>query len=193
MLDIEGKLPVELKSFSASVSDGFVNLTWSTATETNNKGFEIQRKANGNDFAAIGYVQGKGTTTQIQSYSFVDNDVQSGKYQYRLKQIDLDGSYSFSNVVEVIMNPTEYGLAQNYPNPFNPSTTISFSLAKESNVNLKVFNLLGQEIISLVNNEFMNAGSYSYKFDASTLASGTYIYRLEAGDFVQTKKMTLTK
>jgi len=194
VLDETGQLPVELKSFSASVSDGFVNLTWSTATETNNKGFEIQRKANGNDFAAIGYVQGKGTTTQIQSYSFVDNDVQSGKYQYRLKQIDLDGSYSISSIVEVsILSPIEFSLAQNYPNPFNPSTTINFSLAKESNVNLKVFDLLGQEIISLVNNEFMTAGSYSYKFDASTLASGTYIYRLEAGDFVQTKKMTLTK
>ena len=194
VLDIEGKLPVELKSFSASVSDGFVNLSWLTATETNNRGFEIQRKANGNDFVAIGFVQGKGTTTQIQSYSFVDNNVQAGKYQYRLKQIDLDGSYSISSIVEVsILSPIEFSLAQNYPNPFNPSTTINFSLAKESNVNLKVFDLLGQEIISLVNNEFMNAGSYSYKFDASTLASGTYIYRLEAGDFVQTKKMTLTK
>jgi len=194
VLDVDGNLPVELKSFSASVSDGFVNLNWSTATETNNRGFEIQRKANGNDFVAIGFVQGKGTTTQIQSYSFVDNNVQAGKYQYRLKQIDLDGSYSISSIVEVsILSPIEFSLAQNYPNPFNPSTTINFSLAKESNVNLKVFDLLGQEIISLVNNEFMTAGSYSYKFDASTLASGTYIYRLEAGDFVQTKKMTLTK
>ena len=110
-----------------------------------------------------------------------------------MKQIDLNGSYNFSSVVEVVTNPTEFSLAQNYPNPFNPSTTIYFSLAKESNVSLKVFDLLGQEIISLVNNEFMTAGSYSYKFDASTLASGTYIYRLDAGSFVQTKKMTLTK
>lgn len=193
VLDVDGNLPVELKSFSASVVDGFVNLSWSTATETNNRGFEIQRKVTGSDFVNIGFVEGKGTSTQLQNYSFVDNDVQAGKYQYRLKQIDLDGSYSFSNVVEVITNPTEYNLAQNYPNPFNPNTTISFSLAKESNVNLKIYNLLGQEIISLVNNEFMTAGSYSYKFDASLLASGTYIYRLEAGDFVQTKKMTLTK
>lgn len=194
VLDIDGQLPVELKSFSASVSDGFVNLSWSTATETNNRGFEIQRKTEGSEFTAIGFVQGKGTTTQIQSYSFVDNNVQTGTYQYRLKQIDLDGSYTLSSVVEVsITNPIEFSLAQNYPNPFNPSTIINFSLAKESNVNLKVFDLLGQEIISLVNNEFMTAGSYSYKFDASSLASGTYIYRLEAGDFVQTKKMTLTK
>ena len=194
IIDSEGQLPVELKSFSASIRDAFVQLNWSTASETNNRGFEVQRKIDGSDFITIGFVQGKGTTTQAQNYSFVDNNVQAGKYQYRLKQIDLDGSYSLSSVAEVsILSPIEFNLAQNYPNPFNPSTTINFSLAKESNVSLKVFDLLGQEIISLVNNEFMNAGSYSYKFDASSLASGTYIYRLEAGDFVQTKKMTLTK
>lgn len=122
-----------------------------------------------------------------------DYCVQTLTYQYRLKQIDLDGRYSISSIVEVTMNPNEFSLAQNYPNPFNPGTTINFSLAKEFNVSLKVFDLLGQEIISLLSNEFMNAGSYSYKFDASSLASGTYIYRLEAGNFIQTKKMTLTK
>ncbi len=193
ILDSEGQLPVELQSFAASVVDGFVNLKWSTATETNNRGFEVQRKVAGTEFVSVGFVQGKGTSTETQKYSFVDNSVQTGTYSYRLKQIDLDGSYAFSNVVEVTMNPNEFSLAQNYPNPFNPSTTINFSLAKETNVSLKVFDLLGQEISSLVNNQFMNAGSYSYKFDASTLASGTYIYRLEAGDFVQTMKMTLTK
>jgi len=193
ILDSEGQIPVELTSFSASVADGFVNLAWSTATESNNKGFDVQRKVAGSEFVTIAFVQGKGTTTESQSYSFVDNTVQAGTYQYRLRQVDLDGSYSLSNVVEVTMNPMEFSLAQNYPNPFNPSTTINFSLAKESNVNLRVFDLLGQEIISLVNNEFMNAGSYSYKFDASSLASGTYVYRLEAGNFVQTRKMTLTK
>ena len=186
-------VPVEFTVFTASVVGKSVNLSWSTATETNNRGFEIQRKVGESDFVTIGFVQGKGTTTQAQNYSFVDNNVQTGTYSYRLKQIDLNGTYSFSSVVEVVTNPTEFSLAQNYPNPFNPSTTINFSLAKESNVSLKVFDLLGQEIISLVNNEFMTAGSYSYKFDASTLASGTYIYRLDAGNFVQTKKMTLTK
>ena len=159
----------EFTSFAAKVSGKIVNLNWSTATETNNKGFEVQRKLNGTDFVVVGFIQGKGTTTQVQSYSFVDNTAEAGSYQYRLKQIDLDGSYKYSSVVEVNLNPTEFNLAQNYPNPFNPSTTISFSLAKESNVNLKVFDLLGQEIISLVNNEFMNAGSYSFKFDASSL------------------------
>lgn len=193
IIDIEGQLPVELKSFAASVVDGFVQLNWSTATETNNRGFEVQRKVEGSDFVTIAFIQGKGTTTQSQNYSFVDNNVQTGNYQYRLKQMDFDGKYSYSNVVEVSLNPTEFNLAQNYPNPFNPSTTINFNLAKETNVSLKVFNLLGQEVASLAANEFMQAGSYSYKFNASSLASGTYIYRLEAGDFVQTKKMTLTK
>jgi hypothetical protein len=193
VLDSEGQIPVELKSFAASVVDGFAQLNWSTATETNNRGFEVQRKVNGSDYTAISFVQGKGTTTETQNYSFVDNSVQSGTYSYRLKQYDMDGSYTYSQVVEVSLNPTEYNLAQNYPNPFNPSTTISFSLAKESNVSLRIFDLLGQEIVTLVNNEFMQAGSYSYKFDASSLASGTYVYRLEAGAFVQTKKMTLSK
>ena len=193
ILDHAGVVPVELNSFSAAVVDGFVNLKWSTATESNNRGFEVQRKAEGTSFATIGFVEGKGTTTDAQNYSFVDNSVQTGKYQYRLKQMDLNGQSSYSNVVEVNLNPNEFNLAQNYPNPFNPSTTINFSLAKETNVNLRVFDLLGQQVVSLVSNEFMQAGSYSYKFDASTLSSGTYIYRLEAGDFVQTKKMTLTK
>jgi hypothetical protein len=193
IIDSEGQLPVELKSFAASAVDGFVQLNWSTATETNNRGFEVQRKSGESDFVTIGFVQGQGTTTQAQNYSFVDNNVQTGTYTYRLKQMDLDGRYNFSNVVEVTMNPTEFSLEQNYPNPFNPSTTINFTLGKESNVNLKVFNLLGQEVASLVSNEFMQAGKYSYKFDARSFASGTYIYRLEAGDFVQTMKMTLTK
>lgn len=193
IIDIEGQLPVELKSFAASVVDGFVQLNWSTATETNNRGFEVQRKVEGSDFVTIAFVQGKGTTTQPQSYSFTDNNVQTGKYSYRLKQVDFDGRYTFSNVVNVAMNPTEFSLAQNYPNPFNPTTTINFNLAKESNVSLRVFNLLGQEVAKLVNNEVLQAGTYSYKFDASSLASGTYLYRLEAGDFVQTKKMILSK
>ncbi len=193
IIDSEGQLPVELKSFSASITNGFVDLNWSTATETNNRGFEIQRKAAGSDFVTIGFVQGKGTTTQSQNYSFVDNNVQTGTYSYRLKQMDYDGRNSYSDIVEVTMNPNEFSLAQNYPNPFNPSTVINFTLAQESNVNLKVFNLLGQEIASLISNEIMNAGSYSYKFDASSIASGTYIYRIEAGNFIQTKKMTLTK
>jgi len=186
-------IPVELTAFSASYENGMVMLKWTTATETNNQGFEIQRKSN-EDYTTIGFVNGNGTTTQPQSYSFTDNEIGNGVYSYRLKQMDYDGTFSYSNVIEVdVTAPLQFELSQNYPNPFNPSTTINFSLAKESNVNLKVFDLLGQEIISLVNNEFMTAGSYSYKFDASKLASGTYIYRLEAGDFVQTKKMTLTK
>jgi hypothetical protein len=189
-------LPVELTSFTALAGDNFINLKWQTKTETNNYGFEILRSAQNNkgNWTKLGFVNGHGNSNSPKEYSFSDKSVTSGKYFYRLKQIDTDGKYEFSEEVEVDLGlPKSYNLGQNYPNPFNPSTIINFSLPKESNVNLKIFNLLGEEIISLVNNEYMSAGSYSYKFDAPTLASGAYIYRIAAGDFVQTKKMTLRK
>lgn len=192
-LVITTPVPVELISFAANVDGNAVQLNWLTATETNNRGFEIQRKTVEGDFVTIGFVQGNGTSTQSHSYSYTDNNAQSGSFSYRLKQMDFDGRFSYSNVVEVSINPSQFSLEQNYPNPFNPSTTINFNLAKETNVSLKVFNLLGEQVTALVNGEVLPAGVYSYKFDASSLASGTYIYRLEAGDFVQTKKMTLTK
>ncbi len=186
-------IPVELTSFSASYSNGIVTLKWTTATETNNQGFEIQRKSSG-DFVAIGQVSGNGTTTQIQSYSYTDNEVGNGTYSYRLKQIDFDGTFSYSNTIEVdATTPLQFELSQNYPNPFNPATIINYQTAAPVNVSLTVFNMLGEEVAVLINNQFMEAGQHSVKFDGSNLASGTYIYRLTAGDFVQTKKMMLTK
>jgi len=187
------ELPVELTSFNASVVSNDVHLNWVTATEINNRGFEVQRKLE-SDFVTIGFIQGKGTTTEAQSYSFVDKDLQTGQYSYRLKQIDLSGSYEYSNSIEVNINvPIEFNLAQNFPNPFNPVTTIRFGIAKESRVNLIIFNTLGEEVAVLLNNEFKDAGTYDVTFNASSLASGTYIYRLQAGDVVFTKKMILTK
>jgi hypothetical protein len=186
-------LPVELTSFSASYANGSVNLKWSTATETNNQGFEIQRKSNA-DYEVIGFVNGNGTTTQQQSYSFTDNNVSNGVYSYRLKQLDYDGTFSYSNVIEIdISAPLQFELSQNYPNPFNPATMINYQTAAPVNVNLTVFNMLGEEVAVLINNQFTEAGQHSVRFDGSNLASGTYIYRLTAGDFVQTKKMMLTK
>jgi hypothetical protein len=194
VLDITGDLPVELTSFGASVVDGFVQLKWATATEINNHGFEVQRKSGESDFSTIGFVQGKGTTTESQSYSYVDSRVEEGIYSYRLKQVDHDGSFAYSDVVEIdITAPIEFSLSQNYPNPFNPVTTINFSLAVESNVTLKIFNTLGEEVAILINSEVKNAGTHNVRFDAASFASGTYIYRLEAGEFVQTKKMNLLK
>lgn len=190
-------VPVELASFVASVNGNNVTLNWSTATETNNQGFEIQR-SNGGEYQVVGYVAGHGTTVEPQSYSFTDQNIGAGKYQYRLRQIDYDGKYEYSSVVEVeVLGPKEYSLAQNYPNPFNPTTAIDFNLAVDSKVTLKVFDVLGQEIITLVNGN-LSAGSHKVNFDASSLNSGVYLYRIDATGvdgktFSAVKKMILNK
>jgi hypothetical protein len=186
-------VPVELVSFTANVIDGKVNLTWTTATETNNSRFEVERSSNGVDFAFVGSVKGNGTTTERNTYSFVDNSVNAGKYTYRLKQVDFDGSYEYSKSIEVNVGlPTEFSLSQNYPNPFNPSTTINFALPKTSNVKLTIYNALGKEVATLVNG-VMEAGNHSAVWNAANNASGMYFFKLEAGNFTSTKKMMLIK
>jgi V8-like Glu-specific endopeptidase len=190
-------IPVELSSFNAVVSEGNVVLNWTTATETNNKGFEVQRSSSG-EFSTIAFVQGNGTSTQQHSYTFSDGDVADGKYSYRLKQVDFSGSSEYSKVVEIdVKIPVEFGLAQNYPNPFNPSTKINFSLAVDSKVTLKVFDVLGQEVALLVNKQIA-AGRLEITFNASRLNSGVYLYRLEASGidgrkYTSVKKMILAK
>ncbi|NUN10601.1 MAG: T9SS type A sorting domain-containing protein [Ignavibacteriaceae bacterium] len=192
-----GEVPVELTSFKANTVGNNVTLNWSTATETNNRGFEIQRKS-GSDFVTVGFVSGKGTTTETQNYSYTDKVDQFGAVSYRLKQIDFDGTYAYSSVVETeILKPATFEMAQNYPNPFNPSTNIKFGLAADSKVSLKVFNILGQEVATLVNAS-MTAGNHTVKFDASSLQSGIYFARIDASgvdgtNFSAIKKMTLTK
>lgn len=191
-LTYDDPIPVELTSFTASASGNHVILNWSTATETNNQGFDVQRKASGSEFQSVGFVSGSGTTTEIRKYSF-DDEVSNGNYVYRLKQLDFDGTFEYSNEIEVDVNiPAVYALEQNYPNPFNPSTTINFSLANEGFVKLAVYNTLGQEVMTLVN-EVKESGVHSVTFDASVLTSGAYFYKLETAQFSQTKKMLLTK
>lgn len=193
-----GVVPVELASFSANVVDNGIMLEWSTASETNNLGFEIERASFSTTplqgWKKIGFVEGNGTTSGTNTYSFADNNItETGKYSYRLKQIDYDGSSEYSEVVEVVFDvPAAYTLMQNYPNPFNPSTTISFTLPSSSNVTLKIFDVLGNEIATLVD-EVKNAGSHQVQFDAAGLPSGMYLYRLQTGDFNETRKMLLTK
>jgi len=188
----EGIIPVELTLFKATLSNDNVELSWITATETNNQGFEVQRNNEG-EFESIGFVEGHGTTTECQAYSFTDKDVTSGKYKYRLKQIDYDGKFEYSNVVEVeVSSPSEYSIAQNYPNPFNPSTKIKYSVPQSSNVVLKIYDVLGKEVATLVNEE-KPVGSYEVEFNPSSLTSGVYFYKLQAGSFVDTKKMLLLK
>jgi aminopeptidase N len=186
-------LPVELTSFSADVKSSSVILNWITASELNNYGFEIERSSALPLWEKIGFVNGNGTTTTPNSYLFEDKIITPGNYAYRLKQIDNDGTFEYSNTVEINFGgPDKFNLSQNYPNPFNPSTTIKFDLATAGNVKLTLYNILGQELKTLVN-EYKASGSYTINFDASELNSGIYIYKIESGSFTQTKKMTLIK
>jgi len=185
-------VPVELTSFTVLNKDNDVILNWQTSTETNNQGFEIQRSTSG-EFEKIGYVPGHGTTTETQSYTFIDKNLSAGEYNYRLKQVDYDGTAEYSNVVEVeVTQPLEYSLSQNYPNPFNPSTTIAYSIAKDGLVTLKVYDVLGEEVVTLIN-ELQSSGTRNITFDASELSSGVYYYQLVSGEFTSTKKLILMK
>jgi hypothetical protein len=186
-------IPVELVSFSANQANGAVNLTWQTATELNNSGFEVERRTDGTLFSKLAFIPGKGTTTNVSSYSFIDDNVASGNYTYRLKQIDYDGTVNYSKEVSVnVSTPDVFELSQNYPNPFNPSTSIKFSVPADGMVTLVVYNLLGEQITTLLNQE-MKAGRHEVSFDASRLSSGLYFYRLDAGNFSSVKKMMLLK
>ncbi len=188
-----GVVPVELTSFSASVSSEGVLLNWSTATEINNLGFEIERKTN-NNWERIGFVEGAGSTVDPVNYSFIDKDKLNGILSYRLKQIDFDGTTEFSKVVEVTIENTvsEYSLEQNYPNPFNPTTKIEFRSQSSELTTLKVFNALGGEVATLVN-KILPAGEHSFNFNAGELPSGIYFYKIQAGAYSQTRKMMLLK
>ncbi len=192
-----GVVPVELASFAATTDNRNVNLNWSTATELNNSGFQIER-SNGSEYQVVGFVAGHGTTSETQNYSYVDQNVNAGSYSYRLKQIDFNGAFEYSSVIEVeVLGIKEFALSQNYPNPFNPSTKINFSLAVDSKVSLKIFDVLGQEVATLINGQ-LAAGTQEISFDASSLNSGVYFYRIDADGidgqkFSSVRKMILTK
>jgi len=196
LADLTQIVPVELLAFTASVRNSEVDLLWSTATELNNMGFEIERSIDGQDnFVTVGFVVGKGSSTEINYYSFTDHPQLSGVNQlyYRLKQVDFDGTFSYSDVVNVSYEvPAEFVLSQNYPNPFNPSTRINYFVPQESFVSIKVYDFLGREVTTLVN-ESKTIGSYEIVFDASNLTSGTYFYTMIAGNYSDTKKMILIK
>ncbi len=189
-----GPLPVELVSFSARVSDNKIILNWLTATEVNNYGFEIQRSVQTYKWEVLGFVEGHGNSNSPKEYSFLDNDIAAaGKYLYRLKQIDNDGSYEYSQIIEVDFDlPINFELSQNYPNPFNPSTTIGFNLHKSGVVTLRVYNLMGEEIKTLVEG-YREAGIYTINFNAEGHPSGMYLYRLSTNSFTETKKMLFMK
>lgn len=198
-------LPIQLASFTAALQQagGAVQLKWSTASETNNYGFEVQKtldSSNVYETIANSFIAGNGTSVEMHSYSFTDSDVKPGVWYYRLKQTDLDGTVHYSDKIQAgsvtgVADrplPTVFALDQNYPNPFNPSTTIDFALPKDARVSLDVYNVIGQRVASLVN-EVLQAGYHSVRFNAGQLASGLYIYRIAAGEVTMDKKMMLTK
>jgi hypothetical protein len=193
VIKTEATLPVELVSFTGSYFNCAVNLSWTTATESNNKGFDIQRiKSNGN-WETIGYIQGQGTSTIKNEYSFSDKNVSEGTYKYRLKQTDFDGSNVYSKEIEVNTKvPESFSVAQNYPNPFNPSTTIEYSIAKISQVSIKIYDVLGKELQTLVKAS-QEAGTYKVTWNANNYGNGIYFYKVEAGNLSKTGKMILMK
>jgi hypothetical protein len=197
-------LPVELTSFIASIEENSVKLNWSTITEVNNYGFYVERrKENEQNFYEVkdGFIPGHGSTLEPQSYSFVDNTItEVGTYYYRLRQVDNDGLLNYSSPISVTIStlgvdeqlPLTYKLEQNYPNPFNPVTTIKYSLPSKSFVSLKVYNLLGNEVATLVNS-YQDEGYKNVKFDGSNLSSGIYIYKIKAGNYSEVKRMLLVR
>jgi hypothetical protein len=191
-------IPVELTNFSYTIQNGSVLLRWETVTELNNQGFIVERrdvnsKNSLSNWREIGFIEGSGTTTERRMYKFLDRSELDGTFRYRLKQIDYDGTFEYSNEIEVNINLVEtFALHQNYPNPFNPTTTISYQLANASFVSLKVYDALGNEVATLVN-ENMPIGVHEINFNAIDISSGIYLYKLITDSYSATKKMIVLK
>lgn len=197
-------LPVELASFTSNVNKRNVFLNWSTASESNNSGFEIERIAvvsnNTSAWIKVGAVHGYGNTGSVRNYSFEDKNLATGKYNYRLKQIDYNGNseYFYLSGEVVIGVPGKFYLSQNYPNPFNPTTKIDFELPNDGNVTVKIYDNKGSEVKTLTD-EFKSAGYYTVNFSGADLASGVYFYKIEFGSytganyFSESKRMLLIK
>ncbi|HMQ69587.1 MAG TPA: T9SS type A sorting domain-containing protein [Ignavibacteria bacterium] len=187
-------LPVELVSFTSIINNQNVTLNWSTASELNNSGFDIERSAVEGQWTKVGNVQGNGTTNEVMNYQFTDRNVTSGTYNYRLKQIDFNGNFEYFNLSdEIIVGvPNNFSLSQNYPNPFNPTTKIDFQLPSDGNVKITVYDNSGKLVSELVNG-YKTAGYHTVTFDAANISSGVYFYKLESGNFSKVMKMTVLK
>ncbi|MBK7104527.1 MAG: T9SS type A sorting domain-containing protein [Ignavibacteriae bacterium] len=201
-------LPVELSSFNVNAVEGTkAQLNWETATEVNNYGFEIERSLKSEteesaqetevSWEKVAFVEGHGNSNSPKLYSFTDKNLIGGsKFLYRLKQIDIDGTFEYSEAVEIEVLPIKYELMQNYPNPFNPTTNIKFSLPEDAKVSINIYNILGEKVASLLNEDLL-AGFHQVDFNAFSsgyqLASGIYLYSIESKNFKQVKKMMLMK
>jgi len=192
-----GTLPVELSSFVSVINKNNVTLNWSTSKEINNSGFEIERKNSdeNSNWSKIAFVNGNGNTNDNKIYSYKDVGLNTGKYNFRLKQIDFNGNFEYFNLQnEVTVGvPSQFELNQNYPNPFNPVTKINFSIPSDSKVKLDVYDISGKLVATLINNEIKTANYYSIEFNGANYSSGTYFYTLQSGGIVVTKKMVLLK
>ncbi len=203
-ITVQSELPVELTSFAAEISDGKVLLKWTTASEIKNYGFDVERRiinpgedSTGtlsiNEWQKVGFVEGHGNSNLPNDYSFLDNSISINEFEYRLKQIDFNGNFEYSNKVKVDLSVSEgFSVKQNFPNPFNPTTKIEYSIPKPGFVQLKVYDILGREIRTLVE-EIKQAGKYTIDFNAENLASGLYIYKLISGNYKASKKLLLMK
>lgn len=190
---LENPVPVELNSFAATANLNNVILNWTTLTETNNSGFEIERKSKLSDWVTISFIPGFGTSTEMHSYNYKDNDLKGGNYSYRLKQIDLDGTFKYSDSIKIeIIAPREFSLKQNYPNPFNPSTTIEFKIPEQAIINLSVYNMLGERVATIIN-DMLEGGNHKIEFNASDLASGIYLVKMSSDSFSDVIKINLLK
>ncbi|MGB3018388.1 MAG: T9SS type A sorting domain-containing protein, partial [Ignavibacteria bacterium] len=194
----EGALPVELTSFTSTINGTSVELRWSTSAEINNSAFDVERSSINGEWSKVGSVAGNGTTTQPKNYEFTDRNLASGKYNYRLKQIDFNGNFEYfnlSNEIEIGL-PQKFDLSQNYPNPFNPSTKINFTLPVDGNIVMSIFDNSGR-LVSKISEGFKTAGYYTVDFSAANLSSGVYFYKLEFNgsgqNFAKTMKMTVIK
>ncbi|MFC2103182.1 T9SS type A sorting domain-containing protein [Bacteroidota bacterium] len=192
-LTVEDPVPVELASFNGIFSKGQVLLNWETATEVDNYGFDIMKRVNGSAWKTLGFVEGNGNTNSPRIYSFTDRKLFDGAFfNYRLKQIDTDGKFEYSKIIEIEINPNDFVLYQNYPNPFNSITAISYQIPETGLVTLKIYDVLGKKVAILVN-ENKEAGNYQVNYDATKLTSGIYFYRMQTENFVDTKNMILVK
>lgn len=193
LINTDYVIPVELTSFEAFADGNDVCLKWTTKTELNNSGFEIQRLSHGKSWQKLAFISGAGTSSEPREYIFTDNDLDNENYFYRLKQIDFNGNFKYSEIINVYVSvPKEFILEQNYPNPFNPNTTIKFELPEAGEVTLTIYNTLGQKMDEIVNTT-LEAGRYTYQWKADKFASGIYIYELRADKFISSKKMILLK